>query len=68
MATTNDLKNGMVLNLDGQLWSVTEFQHVKPARAARSSAHAEERALGQGRRPTFNAGTKVETATSTSGT
>ncbi|MDQ3096497.1 MAG: hypothetical protein M3Q82_11250, partial [Actinomycetota bacterium] len=26
MATTNDLKNGMVLNLDGQLWSVVWFQ------------------------------------------
>ncbi|HEX8520014.1 MAG TPA: elongation factor P, partial [Pseudonocardia sp.] len=23
MATTNDLKNGLVLNLDGQLWTVT---------------------------------------------
>ena len=32
MATTNDLKNGMVLNLDGQLWSVIEFQHVKPGK------------------------------------
>ena len=32
MATTNDLKNGIVLNLDGQLWSVVEFQHVKPGK------------------------------------
>ena len=32
MATTNDLKNGLVLNLDGQLWTVTEFQHVKPGK------------------------------------
>ena len=32
MATTNDLKNGLVLNLDGQLWSVVEFQHVKPGK------------------------------------
>ena len=32
MATTNDLKNGMVLNIDGQLWAVTEFQHVKPGK------------------------------------
>jgi elongation factor P len=30
VATTNDLKNGLVLNIDGQLWSVLEFQHVKP--------------------------------------
>ena len=32
MASTNDLKNGMVLNIDGQLWSVVEFQHVKPGK------------------------------------
>ena len=32
MATTNDLKNGLVLNLDGDLWSVVEFQHVKPGK------------------------------------
>ena len=32
MATTNDLKNGMTLDLDGQLWNVVEFQHVKPGK------------------------------------
>ena len=32
MATTNDLKNGMTLDLDGQLWTVVEFQHVKPGK------------------------------------
>ena len=32
MATTNELKNGMVLNLDGQLWSVVWFQHHKPGK------------------------------------
>ncbi|MFZ2503220.1 MAG: elongation factor P [Nocardioides sp.] len=32
MATTNDLKNGMVLNLDGQLWQVIWFQHHKPGK------------------------------------
>ena len=25
VATTNDLKNGLVLNIDGQLWTVIEF-------------------------------------------
>jgi len=25
MATTNDIKNGSVLNIDGQLWNVVEF-------------------------------------------
>ena len=34
MATfsTNDLKNGMTLDLDGDLMQVVEFQHVKPGK------------------------------------
>ncbi|MFL6250402.1 MAG: elongation factor P, partial [Actinomycetes bacterium] len=32
MATTNDLKNGMTLNLDGNLMNVVGFQHVKPGK------------------------------------
>jgi hypothetical protein len=32
MATSNDLKNGMVLSMDNQLWTVIEFQHVKPGK------------------------------------
>ena len=32
MASTNDLKNGLVLNLEGALWAVVEFQHVKPGK------------------------------------
>ena len=32
MATSNDLKNGMVLNIENQLWAVIEFQHVKPGK------------------------------------
>ena len=32
MATTNDHKNGMTLRLDGELWTVLEFQHVKPGK------------------------------------
>ena len=32
MASTNDLKNGMVLRIEGQLWAVVEFQHVKPGK------------------------------------
>lgn len=30
--STNDLKNGMTLELDGELWNVVEFQHVKPGK------------------------------------
>jgi elongation factor P len=32
MTTTNDLKNGMTLNIDGTLMNVVEFQHVKPGK------------------------------------
>ena len=32
MATTNDIKTGTVLNLDGQLWRVLWFQHHKPGK------------------------------------
>ena len=32
MASTNDLKNGLVLDIDGLLWAVVQFQHVKPGK------------------------------------
>lgn len=32
MVSTNDLKNGMTLLLDGDLMQVVEFQHVKPGK------------------------------------
>ncbi len=64
MATTNDLKNGMVLNLDGQLWSVVEFQHVKPGKGpAFVRTKLKNVESNKTVDKTFNAGTKVETAT-----
>ena len=32
MVSTNSLKNGMTLNIDGELWRVDYFQHVKPGK------------------------------------
>jgi len=63
MATTNDLKNGMVLNIDGQLWAVVEFQHVKPGKGP-AFVRTKLRNVESGKNVdrTFNAGTKVETA------
>ena len=63
MATTNDLKNGMVLNLDNQLWSVVEFQHVKPGKGP-AFVRTKLKSVTSGKvvDKTFNAGTKVETA------
>jgi elongation factor P len=63
VATSNDLKNGMVLNLDGQLWSVVEFQHVKPGKGGAFVRTKLKNVLsGKVVDKTFNAGVKVETA------
>ncbi|WP_232663632.1 elongation factor P [Pseudonocardia sp. TRM90224] len=63
MATTNDLKNGLVLNLDGQLWSVTAFQHVKPGKGGAFVRTTLKNVMtGKVVDKTFNAGTKVDTA------
>lgn len=63
MATTNDLKNGLVLNIDGQLWTVVEFQHVKPGKGP-AFVRTKLKAVLSGKvvDKTFNAGVKVETA------
>ena len=63
MATTNDLKNGMVLKIEGQLWAVVEFQHVKPCNGP-AFVRTKLRNVESGKNvdKTFNAGTKVETA------
>lgn len=64
MATTNDLKNGMVLNLEGQLWQVVKFQHVKPGKGPAFVRTTIKNILsGKTIDRTFNAGVKVETAT-----
>ncbi len=64
MATTNDLKNGLVLNLDGNLWAVVEFQHVKPGKGGAFVRTKLKNVLsGKVVDRTFNAGTKVDTAT-----
>jgi elongation factor P len=63
VATTNDLKNGMTLNIDGQLWTVQEFQHVKPGKGGAFVRTKLKNILsGKVVDKTFNAGTKVEVA------
>ncbi|HVA61964.1 MAG TPA: elongation factor P [Mycobacteriales bacterium] len=64
MATTNDLKNGMALAIDGVLWNVVEFQHVKPGKGGAFVRTKLKNILtGQVVERTFNAGVKVEVAT-----
>ncbi|MEU4540201.1 MULTISPECIES: elongation factor P [unclassified Streptosporangium] len=64
MATTNDLKNGLVLKLDGgELWAVVEFQHVKPGKGGAFVRTKLKNVLsGKVVDKTFNAGVKVEVA------
>ena len=63
MATSNDLKNGLVLNIEGQLWTVIEFQHVKPGKGPAFVRTKLKNVLsGKVVDKTFNAGVKVETA------
>ena len=63
MATTNDLKNGMTLDIDGQLWTVVEFQHVKPGKGpAFVRTKLKQVLTGKVVDKTFNAGVKIEVA------
>lgn len=64
MATTNDIKNGSVLNIEGQLWSIVEFQHVKPGKGG-AFVRTKMKNVRSGKTVdrTFNAGTKVDFAT-----
>lgn len=58
--STNDLKNGITLDLDGTLFSVIEFQHVKPGKGG-AFVRTKLRNVKTGAviEKTFNAGVKV---------
>ena len=61
MASTADIKNGVVLNIDGQLWSVIEFQHVKPGKGgAFVRTKLKNVVSGKVVDRTYNAGAKIE--------
>jgi elongation factor P len=63
MATTADFRNGLVLNYNGELHVITEFQHVKPGKGP-AFVRTKLRNIKTGKvlDNTFNAGVKVETA------
>jgi elongation factor P len=61
MASTADIKNGVVLSIDGQLWSVVEFQHVKPGKGgAFVRTKLKNVVSGKVVDRTYNAGAKIE--------
>jgi elongation factor P len=61
--TTNDLKNGITLELDNGLFQVVEFQHVKPGKGS-AFVRTKLRNVKTGNvfDRTFNAGVRVEQA------
>jgi elongation factor P len=69
MITTNDLKNGYVLDIDGELVSVVSFQHVKPGKGG-AFVRTKLKSMTSGAvvERTFRAGEKVERVTTESRT
>ena len=63
MATTSDLKNGMCLDIEGSLWTVIEFQHVKPGKGPAFVRTKMRQVLtGKVVEKTLNAGVKIDIA------
>ena len=63
MATTSDLKNGMCLDIEGSLWTVIEFQHVKPGKGpAFVRTKLRQVLTGKVVEKTLNAGVKIDIA------
>lgn len=64
ITTTNDLKNGMTLDLGGELFNVVEFQHVKPGKGhAFVRTTLKKVSTGAVLDRTFRAGEKVQRVT-----
>jgi elongation factor P len=61
MTTTNDLRNGMIIEVDGTLFSIAEFQHIKPGKGG-AFVRTKIRNVLTGRviDKTWNAGEKVK--------
>ena len=63
MINVNDFKTGMTIQYDGNIYSVLDFQHVKPGKgAAIVKAKLKNLRTGSIAEYTFNAGVKVEAA------
>ncbi len=63
MINVNDLKSGLTIQYDGNIYTVIDYQHVKPGKgAAIVKAKLKNLRTGSIAEYTFNAGTKVEQA------
>lgn len=63
MISVNDFKNGLTIEVDGELWRVIEFQHVKPGKgSAFVRSKLKNLRTGAVQEKTFRAGEKVKPA------
>jgi len=61
MADTSDFRNGMILNMNGDFWTIVEFQHVKPGKGgAFVRTRIKNLLTGQVKENTFRAGERVD--------
>ncbi|MFW5706210.1 MAG: elongation factor P [Bacteroidota bacterium] len=61
MATTADFRNGLVIDFNGELFSIVEFQHVKPGKGgAFVRTKLKNVKTGKVLPHTFNAGVKID--------
>lgn len=61
MASTSDFKNGLVIKFNGSLWSIAEFQHVKPGKGpAFVRTKLKNVTTGKVIPNTFTAGVKID--------
>jgi len=63
MATTADFRNGLCIDFNGELYSIVEFQHVKPGKGG-AFVRTKLKNLKTGKviPNTFNAGVKIDVA------
>jgi elongation factor P len=60
MADTSDFRNGLIMNMGGEYWTIQEFQHVKPGKGgAFVRTKIKNLLTGQVKENTFRAGEKI---------
>jgi len=60
MADTSDIRNGLIMSMDGQYWAVQEFLHVKPGKGgAFIRTKIKNLKTGQVKDQTFRSGEKI---------
>jgi elongation factor P len=61
MADTSDFRNGLIMDMNGEYWTIQEFQHVKPGKGgAFVRTKIKNLLTGQVKENTFRSGEKIK--------